>query len=171
MQDIHVPKELMHDPMGKEHPDKSRDPVRSPMQWDESANAGFSPVGVTPWLPLANDYRTFNVASEQHDARSFLALTRALLDIRRAHAALTLGSYRSIEQENASCFVYLRQYAHQHCLVALNFSSQEQVVTLPQWGQGQILLSTHLDREENIPLAEIHLRGNEGLLIALEASS
>ena len=171
MQDIHVPKELMHDPMGKEHPEKSRDPVRSPMQWDERANAGFSPAGVTTWLPIANDYRTFNVASEQHDAHSFLALTRALLDIRRVHAALTLGVYRSVEQENVTCFVYLRQYADQHCLVVLNFSAQEQVVILPQWGQGQILLSTHLDREERIALSEIHLRGNEGLLIALEASS
>ena len=171
MQDVHVPKELMHDPMGKEHPEKSRDPVRSPMQWDESANAGFSPAGVTPWLPIANDYQTCNVASEQHDSRSFLALTRALLDVRRSHAALTLGSYRSIEQENATCFVYLRQYADQYCLVALNFSAQQQVVTLPQWRQGRILLSTYLDREEYILLSAIHLRGNEGLLIALEASS
>ena len=97
-------------------------------------------------------------------------LARALLDLRRSHAALTLGSYQSVEQENATCFVYLRQYANQCCLVALNFSAQEQVVTLPEQGQGRVLLSTHVNREGLIPLAEIHLRGNEGLLIEVEAS-
>ena len=80
------------------------------------------------------------------------------------------GSYQSVEQENATCFVYLRQNADQRCLVALNFSTQEQVVTLPEQGQGRVLLSTHENREGLIPLAELHLRGNEGLLIEVETS-
>src|SRR5256886_2614072 len=88
-----------------------------------------------------------------------------------AHSALTLGSYQSVEQENATCFVYLRQYADQRCLVALNFSTHDQVVTLPEQGQGRVLLSTHGDREERLPFSEVHLRGNEGLLIEVEASS
>src|SRR5256714_1779026 len=171
MQDVPLPRELMHDPLGKNHPEQSRDPVRSPMQWDGSANAGFCPAGVGPWLPVANDYQTFNVAAEQHDPRSFLMLTRALLDIRRSHSALTLGSYQSVKQESATCFVYLRQYADQRCLVALNFSAHDQVVTLPEQGQGRVLLSTHLDCEGPIHLSEVHLRGNEGLLIEVEASS
>lgn len=170
MQDVPLPRALIHDPLGKKHPEKSRDPVRSPMQWDDSPNAGFCSSEVKPWLPAASDYQTFNVAAEQHDPRSFLLLVRALLDIRRSHAALTLGSYQSVEQENATCFVYLRQYANQCCLVALNFSTQDQVVTLPEQGQGRVLLSTHEKRAELIPLAEVHLRGNEGLLIEVEAS-
>jgi alpha-glucosidase len=170
MQDVPLSRALIHDPLGKEHPEKSRDPVRSPMQWDDSPNAGFCSSEVKPWLPVASDYQTFNVAAEQHDPRSFLLLVRALLDIRRSHDALTLGSYQSVEQGNAACFVYLRQYANQHCLVALNFSTQDQVVTLPEQGQGRVLLSTHENRAELIPLAEIHLRANEGLLIEVEAS-
>jgi len=114
------------------------------MQWDGSANAGFSPAGVKPWLPVANDYQTFNVAAEQQDPRSFLMLTRTLLAVRRSHSALTLGSYQSVTQESDTCFVYQRQYADQRCLVALNFSAQEQVVALPEQGQGRVLLSTHL---------------------------
>lgn len=170
MQDVPLPRALMHDPLGKEHPEKSRDPVRSPMQWDDSPNAGFCSSEVRPWLPVASDYQTFNVAAEQHDPHSFLLLVRTLLNIRRSHDALTLGSYQSVEQENATCFVYLRQYANQSCLVALNFSPQEQIVTLPEQGQGQVLLSTHESREGLIPLAELHLRGNEGLLIEVETS-
>jgi len=171
MQDIALPREVMQDPLAKEHPEQSRDPVRSPMQWDGSPNAGFSPAGVKPWLPVANDYQTWNVAAEQQDPRSFLMLTRVLLAVRRSHEALTRGSYQSVEQQSATCFVYLRQHADQRCLVALNFSGQEQIVTLPGQSQGRVLLSTHLDREGVIPLSEMHLRGNEGLLLEVEVPS
>jgi alpha-glucosidase len=125
---------------------------------------------VTPWLPVADDYQIYNVADEQLDPRSFLMFTRLLLELRRALTALTLGSYQSVEQENVTCFVYLRQYANQRCLVALNFSTQDQVVMLTEQVQGRVLLSTHGDREELILLSEIHIRGNEGLLIEMEGS-
>ena len=168
MQDIILPPEMMHDPLARYNPEYSRDPVRSPMQWDDNANAGFSPIGVKPWLPVANDYRAFNVATEQQDPRSFLSLTRALLKMRRSHNALSLGSYCTIAQENEACFLYQRQYAEECILVALNFSDQDQIVTVPLEGQGHIFLSTHMDRKEHISLATIHLRANEGLLIEIE---
>ncbi len=167
MQDVPLPKGLMHDPMGKEQPEKSRDPIRSPMQWDDSANAGFSPAGVRTWLPVASDYRTCNVVVEQHDPRSFLMLVRTLLDVQRSHSALSLGSYQSVDQENATCFVYLRQSSNQRYLIALNFSDQEQTVKLPEMGKGRIVLSTYLDREELIDLALLRLRRNEGNVIEL----
>ena len=171
MQDIPIPRALMHDPKGKEHPGHSRDPQRTPMQWDTSPNAGFCHPEVTPWLHVASDSQTYNVAVEQHEPRSYLALVHTLLAQRRSLPALTVGSQQSIDQPNPTCFVYLRQYSDQRCLVALNFSVQDQVVTLPEQGQGRVLLSTHLDREGLIPLSEVHLRGNEGLLIEVEAPS
>ena len=64
--------------------------------------------------------------------------------------------------ETTTC---IRQHSDQRCLVVLNFSAQDQVVNLPEQGQGRILLSTHLDREGPLLLSEVHLRGNEGLLI------
>ena len=166
MQDVPLPPELMHDPRGKDNPEHSRDPQRTPMQWDGSVNAGFCSAGVKPWLPIASDYQTINVAAEQHDLHSFLMLTRALLDIRRSHSTLTLGSYQSVEQENPTCFVYLRQYHDQRYLVILNFSTQDQVVTLPGQGHKEhIVLSTYMDREGPLDLSAAHLRGNEGLLV------
>lgn len=168
MQDVAVPPELMHDPQGKDNPVYSRDPQRTPMPWDTSPHAGFCLPDVKPWLPLGDDIQTYNVATEQHDPHSFLTLTRSLLSMRRALPALTIGEQQSIEQPNFACFVYQRRHAEQRCLVALNFSSQEQVVTLPTLGQGRVLLSTHLDRTEHLSLAELHLRGHEGLLIEVE---
>ena len=171
MQDVPLPRELIHDPVGKEHPEQSRDPVRTPMQWDGSVSAGFCPAGVIPWLPVADDYQTFNVATEQHDPCSFLSLVRTLLTLRRTLPALNVGSHQSLDQPNLACFVYQRQHADQRCLVVLNFSAQDQVVTLPEQGQGRVLLSTHVDREERIPLSGVYLRGNEGLLIEVETAS
>src|SRR5947208_4474801 len=171
MQNVAVQPKLMHDPPGKDKPEHSRDPQRTPMQWDSSPNSGFCAPKVTPWLPVADDYQIYNVADEQLDPHSFLMFTRRLLELRRAFPALTPGSYQSVEQENITCFVYLRQYANQRCLVALNFSTQDQVVMLPEQTQGRVLLSTHGDREELISLSEVHLRGNEGLLIEVEVSS
>lgn len=170
MQNGVVPPELMHDPQGKDDPQHSRDPQRTPMQWNSASNAGFCPPGVRPWLPVADDYQTYNVASEQEDARSFLTLVHTLLALRRAMPALNVGEQQSIDQSNAACFVYQRQHGEQRCLVALNLSAQEQVVTLPVEGQGRVLLSTHLDREGPIALAQVHLRENEGLLIEIEAA-
>ncbi len=169
MEDSFVPPEMMHDPQGKDNPEHSRDPIRTPMQWDRSANAGFCPPDVTPWLPIASDYQVYNLAAEQNDEHSFLTLVRSLLELRRSSPALMLGSYRSLDQETDACFVYLREQDEQRYLVALNISSQEQVVRLPGVGQGRILISTHLDREGSVDVAEFHLRADEGYVIEIIA--
>jgi len=168
MQNGYVPPDLLYDPQGKDNPEHSRDYERTPMQWDSTANAGFSAPGVTPWLPAADDYPTYNVAAEQQGPRSFLTLTRTLLNLRRSLPALTLGSYQSVDQENDTCFVYQREYEDQRYLIALNFSQQEQIIKLPEQGQGRILLSTHMDRADTLDLSEFRLRANEGLLIQKE---
>ena len=141
------------------------------MQWESSPTAGFCPPEVRPWLPVANDAQIYNVVAEQHDPRSFLTLVHTLLTLRRTLPALTVGSQQSIDQQNPTCFVYLRQHQDQCCLVVLNFSPQDQVVTLPEQGQGRVLLSTHMDREGFIPLSQMHLRGNEGLLLEMGVPS
>ena len=169
MQDVAMPPEQMQDPQGKDDPRHSRDPQRTPMQWDASANAGFCPPGVRPWLPIAVDYQRFNVVSEQQDPRSMMMLTRALLQRRRAHEALTLGDYRSVEQDNPTCFVYERWHHDQRCLVALNFSGDEQVVMLPGYSGGKVLLSTYMDIDgaNEQDLSELRLRPNEGVLVEM----
>jgi alpha-glucosidase len=167
MEDVPVPREFLHDPQGKDNPTHSRDPIRTPMQWNTSPNAGFCPANVAPWLPVAPDYQLYNVAIEQEDPDSTLRMVQQLLTLRHTFPALTIGSYQSLEANTASCFVYLRQHEQQRLLIALNFSAEEQVVRLSLPEQGRVLCSTHMDRKETLSLSEFHLRANEGLLIDL----
>ncbi len=167
MENVPIPPELIMDPPAKVNPAYSRDPERTPMQWDSSENAGFSAPGVIPWLPVADDFQIYNVAHEQRDTRSMLMLTRRLLELRRVSPALSLGSYQSIEQANVNCFVYLRLHEDQRYLVILNFSPEDQLVTVESHRRGNIVLSTSMDREGLIDLSEVHMRGNEGLLIIM----
>src|ERR671916_1410933 len=78
MHDVEIPPERVQDPFEKNVPGRGlgRDPARTPMQWDTGPNAGFCPQNAEPWLPVANDYRTSNVASERAVQRSMLALHR-----------------------------------------------------------------------------------------------
>jgi len=170
MQDVTIPPHLAHDPQGKRQPGYGRDPVRTPMHWDSGPNAGFCPANVDPWLPIAADYQQNNVAVEREDARSMLTLTRALLTFRRIKPALNRGSYHAVESRSENCFVYLREHGKQRLLITLNFSVEAQVVRLPEFGQGRILISTCLDREEQMNLASLSLRSHEGCIIEITES-
>ena len=171
MEDVTIPPQLAHDPQGKRQDGYGRDPARTPMQWDEGPNAGFCPANVTPWLPLAGDYQEFNVAVEREDAHSQLTLTRALLTLRRTKTALSTGSYRAVDSGSESCFAYLREDGKQRMLIALNFSAEAQVVMLPQFSEGRMLISTALDREEQVKLDSFTLRGYEGCMSQIPFSN
>jgi len=170
MHDADIPPERVQDPLAKGIPDIGRDPVRTPMQWDSSQNAGFCPPTVEPWLLIPGDYQQLNVAVERDDPHSMLSLTRTLIEMRRTTAALNAGSYHPIENLPNDCFVYLRELADQRRLIALNFSSDEQVLSLPEMGSGRIVISTYLDREEQVDLAAFRLRANEGCIMELPSS-
>ncbi len=75
----------------------NRDEVRTPMQWDGSANAGFCPDGVQPWLPVNPDYPHVNVAHQAADEESVLNLYRALFALRRDSESLRSGALAMLE--------------------------------------------------------------------------
>ena len=176
MEDVPVPLEKIQDPPALNMPEIAhivgRDPERTPMQWDDSPNAGFSSPDVKDlWLPLASNYKEVNVARELDDPHSFLNYYRKLLGYRKATPALQWGSYRSFDTQSAEtqekCFVFERQTSDQRLLIALNFSAQDQKLNLPESGTGRIALSTNLDREGEVNLANFNLRANEGCIIEL----
>ncbi|GCE29985.1 alpha-amylase [Dictyobacter alpinus] len=166
MEDVAVPPELMHDPQGKDNPIHSRDPERSPMQWNADSGAGFCADGVTPWLPLSEDYRHFNVEREQQEERSYLTLVQNLLTLRRQIPALHVGSYASIDVASEECFVYVREHAGKRYVVALNCSNADQALSLP-FKEGTIMLSASLERTGPIALEDFVLPANDGYLIEI----
>ena len=160
MHDVAIPPEAVQDPVAHRLPGLAlgRDPERTPMQWDAGPFAGFS--SVRPWLPLAEDFGSENVASQQADARSILSLYRRLIDLRRASPALCVGAYRQVYVDD-DLLVYARQHADQELLVALNFSAVARPLS-PGVGNGRrTLVSTHLDEGEPGVL-----RADEGLVLA-----
>lgn len=171
LENVKIPPEKIQDPQGKNlGADRTRDVCRTPMQWDDSPYAGFSTV--EPWLPVTDDYTTRNVAVESKDPTSMLSFFRRMFWLRNISAALSTGSYRPLDVSyiNASeenCYVYLRESGAERKLVALNFASSPATINTRLEGKGQVRLSTHADRIDEVDLSEIELRPNEGLVIDL----
>ncbi len=154
---VRDPRELREPGLGL-----GRDPVRTPMPWDGSDNAGFSTA--KPWLPLHADWRTRNVARMMDDPRSILMLYRRLLALRRDHPALSIGDFALVTVED-ELLVYARRHGSQRMLVAFNLGERPHRLPLPDWARGsRPLLSTHADT----PLAEhdaLLLRSHEAVVL------
>lgn len=102
--------------------DWSRDNARTPMQWDDSENAGFT-AGV-PWLPVHEDYRQQNAAVQEKDPDSVLNWYRALAGIRADHAVFTEGSYEPVMNERNDIFAFRRCAGPEEALILLNWTSE-----------------------------------------------
>ena len=122
-------KEDVKDPIGRTGwpKEKGRDGERTPMQWDESENAGFSKVA--PWLPVPPTFKTHNVADESKDPDSVLNFYKKVLKLRHTNRALLDGAYVPQNQNDQNVLSYLRVYKDQTVLVALNMSGAGQKVS------------------------------------------
>lgn len=125
-------KEDVKDPLGQSGwpANKGRDGERTPMQWDGTANAGFT--GGVPWLPIPESHKTHNVDHELKDADSVLRFYKQLLEIRRGSPALLDGVYIPLLESDPNVLGYLRNYkghsTDSMVLVLLNMSASEQKV-------------------------------------------
>ena len=120
--------EDVKDPIGRRGwpKEKGRDGERTPMQWNESANAGFSQT--KPWLPVPPTYKTHNVADESKDSNSILEFYRSVLKLRHTDHALLDGNYTPLNENDPNVLSYLRSYQGETVLVALNMSDTVQKV-------------------------------------------
>ena len=173
MENVDVPPEYVQDPPAVLQPEIAhaigRDPVRTPMQWDASQYAGFTTAADGPWLPLADDYETVNVAKEREDPHSMLAMVRLLVHLRRAEPALHGGSYTAVTSNVDEVLAYVRRHAAgDSFLIVLNFGDENQELDLNAIeGLATIVLSTNMDRAGRVDLASLYLLGNEGLILRL----
>ncbi|PNG27351.1 alpha-amylase family glycosyl hydrolase [Methylocella silvestris] len=162
---VDIPPPRIRDPWALREPSLpvGRDSVRTPMQWNRSANAGFS-TG-EPWLPLTPDWSERNVERFEKDPASLLNLTRMLLDYRRAHRSLSLGSWRLVES-GSDVLVFERRSGEERTIVALNLGAAPRLRRLDSIGSSfRVAISTYCDRTGETFDQELGLRPDEGVVI------
>ena len=122
--------EEVKDPIGRKGwpKEKGRDGERTPMQWDDSANAGFSTA--KPWLPVPPTYKTHNVAEESKDPNSVLEFYKKLLKLRHENTVLLNGSYQAINETDNNVLSYLRIYKDRGVVVALNMTNTPEKISI-----------------------------------------
>ena len=130
-------REEVKDPIGKAGwpNEKGRDGERTPMQWNDTPNAGFT-TGI-PWLPIPPTYKTHNVATEQQDPNSILVFYQHLLALRHSNTALLDGDYVALNENDSNVMSYLRRYKDQAVLVVLNMSAEPQIANVNLSAQGE----------------------------------
>jgi alpha-glucosidase len=169
MLNVPIPSNRVRDPFEKNVPGKGlgRDPCRTPMLWDATLNAGFSEH--SPWLPVTPDHSAINVEFESRDSKSFLALYRALMRMRKSYPSLSIGDYASFPGPSGA-LAYHRSAGDERLLIALNFGTTALELPLEIDGAARILLSTHMDRTDELPKKVLRLRSNEGILCLVSQS-
>lgn len=168
MLEAKIPPENQQDPWGLRVPGLGRDGCRTPMQWEDSPNGGFSPPGVRTWLPLCPDYLEVNVKSQLSHPDSLLNLYRQLLMLRKSFPSLQWGDYQPLDATPEDCFAYLRTIAGEaHILVVINFSAHELDLEYPELSAGVVILSNYMDRDEPVHEGRLSLRAHEGALVKL----
>ena len=101
----------------------ARDNGRTPFQWDNTANAGFT-TGM-PWLKVNPNYEKVNVAAEEKDANSPLNYFRKLTELRKKELTLVYGKYTLLDADNENVYSYTRELNGRKLLIMLNFKAQE----------------------------------------------
>ncbi|HWQ83576.1 MAG TPA: alpha-amylase family glycosyl hydrolase, partial [Anaerolineales bacterium] len=168
MIDGEIPPERYQDPVMTRKPDtdEGRDPERTPMQWDSSPNAGFSPAGVDTWLPVNPDFQKINVQDELKDPDSTLNYYRRLLAMRKSEPALQEGEIDLLGSMPDEVLAFTRIADTQTLLVAINFGYQIHRVELPEQVQGGAAIFSTLPGETKLDRTNLWLRPHEGVLIA-----
>ena len=125
----------------------SRDNSRTPMQWDDSSNAGFT-TAATPWLRVNPNYEEINAARELADPSSIYNYFRKMVEFRKKTPALVYGAYEDLDPRNAHIFAYTRTLGGEKYLVLLNFSKDNISYTLPGGlTAGELQISNLASRE------------------------
>jgi len=168
MRDVPIPIEQVQDPQGLNMPEKnlSRDPSRTPMQWNGDHYAGFSDA--KPWLPLSADYKRINVELQKNDRFSNLNLYKRLINLRQNQPSLMAGDYKPLYADQQS-IAYIRQTTGAKAfLVVLNLTHRPCYVRIQHQSiTGVVVLSTAEELEGSRVTENIHLGGDEGIIVEL----
>lgn len=130
---------------------KSRDNSRTPVQWNDKENAGFT-TG-TPWIGLAKNYKEINVEKALKDPDSIFYHYQKLIKLRKEYDIVTEGDYRLILKDHPQIFAYLRTgKSGEKLLVVNNFFAEEATFEKPEFleeDSGKVLISNYKDTPEH----------------------
>lgn len=124
-------KEDVKDPIGVTGwpREKGRDGERTPMQWDASANGGFT--SGTPWLPVPSSVKEINVAAEKTDPNSIFAWYRSLIQLKKTMPSFAQGANSMLDTENTKVLSWSRQEpGSPQVFISVNFTAEPQTVNL-----------------------------------------
>ncbi|MFW2503548.1 glycoside hydrolase family 13 protein [Clostridium diolis] len=140
---------------------KGRDNARTPMQWDDSQNAGFT--SGQPWLKVNPNYKEINVKSQLKDENSIFSYYKKLIKIRKTNPVVVHGKYELILEENKEIFAYTRTLENEMLLVICNFTGNETEFVLErkfEFKSKELLISNY-NVNENDPIDSIELKPYE----------
>lgn len=109
---------------------KSRDNARTPMQWDDSDNAGFT-TG-TPWIAVNPNYKKINAKEQVNNVSSVFHYYKKLIALRKEYKIIVYGTYELLLENDPNLYVYTRTYEKERLLVLCNFSEEEQAIKIPE---------------------------------------
>ncbi|MDP9724917.1 MULTISPECIES: alpha,alpha-phosphotrehalase [Priestia] len=148
---------------------KSRDNSRTPVQWSDEPNAGFTKG--TPWINPADNYREINVEKALDDEDSIFYFYQKLIALRKQYDIITYGNYELILGEDEQIFAYIRNGADEKLLVINNFYGSETAFELPEditfeGYHSEILLSNYKDSSKEFK--QVLLRPYESIVYHLK---
>jgi len=136
-----------------------RDNARTPMQWNNSPNAGFT-TAPKPWLAVNPNYPEVNAQQEAADPDSIYHYYQHMIDLRKKTPALIYGAYKDLDPANPRVFAYTRTLDKDAYLIVLNFSHDPISYPIPGGVKvGQLQISNLGRAEENT--AALHLKAWE----------
>ncbi len=140
---------------------KSRDNARTPMQWDDTEQAGFT--SGTPWISVNPNYREINAKAETADKDSVFHYYKKLIALRKENPVMVYGKYELLWEESEELFVYTRTLEQESLLVVCNFTEKEVPFTLPEQFVGMPCLISNL--ENNYEKQDLTLRPYEAFVL------
>lgn len=133
---------------------------RTPMQWDETVNGGFS--SGTPWLAVNPNYKEINVAQQLADEESILNFYKKMIQLKKSHDVFTYGEYDLTLDNHPAIYAYTRTLDHEQVLILSNLTDQEVAFELEKMNLvfDQLMLSNY-KVEEHEPMMKGTLKPYE----------
>ncbi|WP_313186273.1 alpha,alpha-phosphotrehalase [Lacrimispora sp.] len=148
---------------------KSRDNSRTPMQWNDKENGGFT-TGI-PWLSVGKSYESVNAEAALRDKDSVFYHYKKLIELRKQYDIIAYGTYETLSKEHPQVYAYMRSFEEQKLIIVNNFYGENTKFPLPQEiiideYESKVLLSNYKDSSEITRI--ISLRPYESICWLLE---